>query len=94
MGKSRMVHNPLDCFQAQIALAQTGMPVFMASQGIFRIIQMQSMQLVQAYDPVKLHKNTVQIIYDVVAAVPDMAGVQTYAHLIAADRSQVIAHML
>ena len=83
-----MIHNAAEDFQPQAALSKAFMAVFVAGKGVLAVVQVQGVQPVQTNHPVKFRQYTVQVVHDVVAAVVDMTGVQTHAHVFASHGVQ------
>ena len=54
----------------------------MRTKGIFTVVQMKGFQAVYADHAVKFRKHAVQIIYDIIAAVKNVAGIQADADFI------------
>ena len=65
-----------------ITLTYFFMPVLMRTERIFTVVKMQGFEPVYTYNTVKLFKNAVKIADDIITAVKNMAGVQTYADFI------------
>ena len=70
------------------------MAVFVAGKGVLAVVQVQGVQPVQTNHPVKFRQYTVQVVHDVVAAVVDVTGVQTHAHVFASHGVQNVPEFL
>ena len=77
-----MTHHPGQGLQADAALSDALVPVLPGAGWVLAVVEVDSLQPVQADDLVKLCQHAVQIADDVVSAVGDMAGIQTDAHVI------------
>ena len=54
----------------------------MAAKIIHTVIEMDSLQIGKPNDAVKLVQNTVQVIHNIITAVPYMTGIQTNSQLV------------
>ena len=77
-----MIYDTYNGIQTQTAFADSGMPVLVRACRVEAVIDVQSAQLFQAYDVVKLLQHPVKIIYDIIACVADMACVQADPYLV------------
>ena len=78
-----MVDDSRQRFRAYLALAYLGVPVFMREEAVDAVIEMDGFEAREPYHAVKLREHAVEIAYDIVAAVIDMAGIEANAELIA-----------
>ena len=77
-----MVDDPADGVQGQLTLSNAGVAVLVAAPVVHAVVQMHGLQPVQAHHPVKLREHPIQVVFDVIASVPDVAGVQTDAQML------------
>ena len=75
MLKLRMIGHGRKSHEPNIALANAGMSVLMATQWIFAIVNMNSMQLISTNKLVKLLQYTFQIVDDIITAIKNMASI-------------------
>ena len=64
-----MIYNSAEGFHAKISITQQFMPILVTSEGIFRIVQMQCLKLVQSDHAVEFLQDAVQIIDNIVTAI-------------------------
>ena len=77
-----MVHHRRQRIESYLAFADARMPVFASAEHVLRVVQMDGMQPVEPHFPVELLEHVVQASSHIVAAIPNMAGVQAHAHVI------------
>jgi len=65
--------------KANAALPYFFMAVLLAGKRIFAVVQVDGPQTVKAHGPLKGIQHAVQIVYQIISAVVDVAGVQTHA---------------
>ena len=71
-----MAHHIHKCIQADLTFADLCMTILMTAQSIYTVVKMNSLQSGKADHPVKLIKNTIQIMDNVITAIPYMTGIQ------------------
>ena len=77
-----MAHHIHKCIQADLTFADLCMTILMTAQSIYTVVKMNSLQSGKADHLVKLIKNTIQIMYNVITAIPYMTGIQTNTQFI------------
>ena len=70
-------------FKANLALADAGVAVLVAAARVLAVIEMDGLEARKADDAVELRQHLVEVLADVVTAVPDVAGVEADAELCA-----------
>ena len=81
--QNRMVDDGPESIQTQASCSKTFMTVLVAGEGILTVVYMQGTELVQSENTVEFRKNAVQITHNIIAAVINMAGIQTDTHIVA-----------
>ena len=77
-----MQGNPFHGLHADLALAQLFVPVFMRAAGVLAVVEMNRPQTLQADYLIKPGQYPVQVVHQIIAPVPHMAGVQADAQLV------------
>ena len=77
-----MGYNLNYALEGKVALADFFVPVLVCAEDIFRVIQMDCLKLIKADNFVKLLKNSVWVIGNIVSAVMDMAGIKANANAV------------
>ena len=77
-----MQRNPSHGLHADLALAQLFVAVLMRAAGVLAVVEMNRTQTLQADYLVKAGQHPVQVLHQIIAPVPDMAGVQADAQLV------------
>ena len=82
MAAGGMTDDAHEGFQTDLALADARMAVFVGSAGIQAVVEVDGTQAVEADDAVKFREHAVEVMDDVIASVPDVAGVKADAEMI------------
>ena len=79
-----MIDDACKGIKADAAFADACVAILVTSQGIEAVVQMDGLQAGKADALVKAGEYAIEVVYDIVAAVPDMAGIEADAQLAAA----------
>ena len=77
-----MIDDGPEGFEADVALADFFMPVFVAGQLVLAVVHVDGFQPIQADDLIKSRQYVVQMVDDIVAAVKDVARIEADADFI------------
>ena len=77
-----IIHYGQHRLKPYFSLANLLVSVLRGSRRVLAVIDMQRLQPIHTYDSIKLVKHSRKIIFDIVAGIADMAGVQAHAKLI------------
>ena len=77
-----MQGNPSHGLHADPALPQLFVTVLMGTAGVLAVVEMNRQQTIQADHLVKRRQYPIQVVYQIIAPVPHMAGIQADAQLV------------
>ena len=78
-----MVSDAAESIKADAAESNILMPVFRGPHRILAVVEMNDRNLIDPDEPVKFMDDAVKMMYNIIAAVMDMAGVEADAKLLA-----------
>ena len=82
VAQGRMARHRVKRLEADEALPYRGMTVLVGAERVHRVVEMDGAQTAQAHHAVELVKHAVEVVRDVVAGVPHMAGIQAHAEMV------------
>lgn len=77
--KGRMADDAHECFKANLSFTNAGVAVFMTAALVLTVIEMNGLETAEADDAVKFRQDLIKMLLNVIAAVPDMAGIEADA---------------
>ena len=77
-----MLYDTDQGFGSDVTFADACMAVFVSAKRIQAVIQVDGAQTGKTDDAVKFGENLIQVIDDVIAAIPDMAGIQADTEMV------------
>ena len=75
--KSRMAHDAGQGIKPNLALAEAGVTVFVAATPILAVIETDGARARKSYGAINVCASLIEIPSDIVAGVPDVAGIET-----------------
>jgi len=76
MLQRRMVDHFAKSLNPQISVPYGLVPVFMAFKRIFGVVEVYGLKSFQSYNFVKMFQHPVQVVYNIIAGIENMAGIQ------------------
>ena len=77
-----VVYDAYQCVKTDAALPNACVPVFVRATGIQAVIQMNSLETFKTDNPVKFVQHAIQVMDDIITAIPDVAGIQAYTQFV------------
>ena len=77
--KPRIVHQPPKSLRPNLPLANILVPINFRAEGLFAIVAVNRVEVLQTHDSIKICPDAVVVVRDVVASGKDMAGIEAYS---------------